>query len=288
MRARCTLVLLGLLAATQATLAGDMRTWTDWNKKTLEAKIVGFEKASLELSRKANALYANGVRYSQVAPSVKKLAEHFARKEGFENAAAALPKDSTGVKAFSYLNVVFHTKDGRTLKVPMDALEGSDDDTGDYKLAKDESVAWQEGQKQEPGGSDDAQRNEQERRRLEEDRRRLDDERRRMEKEHRWRDEQERRRWEDDMRRREAEHRLRDERLKRARDDHKKYEEDKKRADAEHRKHDEKAKAQAEAEKKKQDADRQRAEAERKKQADAQRKKKAEEDKKKQDAKKKR
>jgi hypothetical protein len=279
-------------------LASETRTWTDSNGKTLEAKIVGFEKASFKLSRKLHAIYVNDIRYSQLNAKIRKRVEHLTHAEGFKTVGDAIPKDSPGVKEFKYLNVIFRTSDGQTVKVPLDALQGSEEKTGDYQLAYDESQEWLRAGQEKQNAADKqapvqpapaiADPSDQDRRRLEEDRQKLDqerkqfeDERRRVEQEGRWRDDQDRRLWEEEMRRRQEEYRLRQEQWNR----------DKQRTEADRKKREDEAKARAALQKKQED-DRRRADAAQKsldaqKRAEAERKKHEEEQKKQEEEKKK-
>ncbi|MGD0896557.1 MAG: hypothetical protein ABR915_01895 [Thermoguttaceae bacterium] len=264
-------VFVAVVAAGPAD-ASEMRTWTDWNGKTFEAKITGFERSSYKLSRKADSLMVSGLRYSELTPKTRKLLKHLAAKEGLTDPGAAVPEGSTAVKELKYLTVLFQTKDGQTLKVPMDTLEGYSDETGDYKLACDESLAWQsaneEGDAATDTSSSDADQIERQRRQLEEDRRRLEADRRQWE--------QQRRQWEQDhrgqshsggpqndadLRRREADFRKRQEQWYRDQVESDKRSRAKKEADAARQK------KQAEAERKKREED-----AKKKKDADKKRK----------------
>ena len=102
MNARILVAGLAMLAAIGGARAGEMRTWTDCQGKTIEAKTEGFEQATTKLSRKSGALIVNGVRYSQLGPAMKKALGLMLRRHGFDDIDAAVPRDSTATKEFGY------------------------------------------------------------------------------------------------------------------------------------------------------------------------------------------
>ncbi len=84
----------------------------------------------------------NGIAYVRLKPQFKTVVDVVLRQHGFDDVAAVLADKGTPVKELDYLRVVFHTKDDQTLRIPLAALAGADEQTGDYKLAYDEALVW--------------------------------------------------------------------------------------------------------------------------------------------------
>jgi hypothetical protein len=147
MNARILVAAIAVLATTGGAQAGEMRAWTDCQGKTIEAKTEGFEQTTAKLSRKSGALIVDGVRYSRLGPAMKTALGLILRRNGFDDIDAAVPRDSTAVKEFSYTIVVLRSKDDRVIRAPLESLDGAENDTGDYRIALDESKSWLESAK---------------------------------------------------------------------------------------------------------------------------------------------
>jgi hypothetical protein len=255
-----------LFTAAGASWAGEMRTWTIWGNQRIEAKTVAFEKRSLKFSRGPHAVLVNGIAYNRLKPQLRKVVDLVVEQHGFDGVAALLASKATPLKELKYLSVIFRTKDDDTLNVPLDALAGSQDGTGDYKLAYDEALAWFKAHEEQPqapppvaeSDPDAAARLEAERRRLDQERQRLEDARRQWEQDSRSHDEQARRDWEEQMRQKDAEYRRREAEWKRAQGEHEKWEQDQRARTAAERRQ------RADVEKKRREEDQQRRQAERK------------------------
>jgi hypothetical protein len=142
MRAAWKALLFLLFTADGVSWAGEMRTWTIWDNQTVEAKTVAFERRSLKFSKRPGEVLVNGIAYSRLKPLYKKVVDLVVQQHGFDDLAAVLAEKDTPVKELKYVRVDFRTKEGETLSVPLGALAGADEQTGDYKLAHDEALLW--------------------------------------------------------------------------------------------------------------------------------------------------
>jgi hypothetical protein len=178
MRATWKALLFLLFTSAGVSWAGEMRTWTIWDHQSIEAKTVAFEKRSLKFSRHAGAVLVNGIAYVRLKPQFKTVVDVVLRQHGFDDVAAMLADKRTPVMELDYLRVVFHTKDDQTLRIPLGALAGADEQTGDYKLAYDEALVWLKAHPEQPqapppvasSDPDAAARLEEQRRQLEQQR----------------------------------------------------------------------------------------------------------------------
>ena len=183
MRATWKALLFLLFTTAGVSWAGEMRTWTIWEDQSIEAKTVAFERRSLKFSRHSGAILVNGIAYVRLKPHFKTVVDLVMRRHGFDDVAAVLADKNTLVKDLDYLRVVFRTKDDQTLRIPLDALAGADEQTGDYKLAYDEALVWLKAHQEQSAAPppvaasdrDAAARLEEQRRQLEQQRQQLDE-----------------------------------------------------------------------------------------------------------------